>query len=192
MGSAACEPTWNDNPRTGIAEFAGQARELEQVFGITAEFARQIDDGARRPERHAQEQLCLVAVTLELAHFVGVVGDERLHAEVQRIADIDVALDGMRMDAARRVDAELRDELGFTGGGEVQPATELDDGLDHRRMRQRLERVVQVDAGQRPMQLAVLLAHPLAVDDEQGRAELRHEPADLGGGERVDVCALRA
>jgi hypothetical protein len=38
---------------------------------------------------------------------------------MQRVTDIDVALDGMRVDTARRVDAELRDELRFTGGGQV-------------------------------------------------------------------------
>ena len=54
-------------------------------------------------------------------------------------------------------------------------------------MRQRLERVVQVDARQRLVQLAVLLAHALAVDDEQRRAELGHQPPDLRRGERIDV-----
>jgi hypothetical protein len=38
---------------------------------------------------------------------------------VQRIADVDVALDGVRVDAAGRINAELRDELGFAGGGQV-------------------------------------------------------------------------
>ena len=56
----------------------------------------------------------------------------------------------------------------------------------HGRVRQRLERIVQVDAGQRLVQLAVLLAHPLAVDDEQRRAEFGHQPLDLRRGERVD------
>ena len=62
----------------------------------------------------------------------------------------------------------------------------LDDGLDHRRMRQRLERIVQVHARQRLVQLAVLLAHALAVDDEQRRAELGHQPADLGRLKWID------
>src|SRR3954466_8268465 len=57
-------------------------------------------------------------------------------------------------------------------------------------MRQWLECVVEIHARQGTMQLAVLLAHALAVDDEQRRAELRDQPADLRAGERVDVCAL--
>ena len=118
-GSAACEPTWNDRPRTGIAELARQARELEQVLRIAAEFARQVDHRAGTAERHAQQQLGLVAIGLELAHLVRVVGDEDPHAEMQRVADVDVALDRMRVDAARRVDAQLRDQLRLAGGGEV-------------------------------------------------------------------------
>ena len=90
-----------------------------QVLRIAAEFARQVDDRARRAERNAQQQLRLVAVGLELAHLVGIVRDEDLHAQVQRIADVDVALDRMRVDAARRIDAELGDELDLAGGGEV-------------------------------------------------------------------------
>ena len=98
---------------------------------------------------------------------------------------------GMRVDAARRVDAQLGDELGLAGGREIQPPAELDDGLDHRRMRQWLERVVQVDAGQRLVQLAVLLAHALAVDDQQRRAEFGHQPPDLRRREWIDVRPLR-
>ena len=117
--SAACEPTWNDRPRTGMRELAREPRELEQILRIAAELSRQVAHGAGRAERHAQQQLALVAVGLELAHLVGIVRDEDLHAEVQRVADVDVALDGVRVDAARRVDAELRDELRLAGGGEV-------------------------------------------------------------------------
>jgi hypothetical protein len=36
-----------------------------------------------------------------------------------RVADIDVALDGVRVDTACRIDAELRDELRLTGGRQV-------------------------------------------------------------------------
>ena len=56
-------------------------------------------------------------------------------------------------------------------------------------MRQRLERIVQVDAGQRLVQLAVLLAHPLAVDDQQRRAEFGHQPPDLRRREWIDETA---
>src|SRR6187399_574965 len=52
-------------------------------------------------------------------------------------------------------------------------------------MRQRLQRVVQVDAGQRLVQLAILLAHALAIDDEQRRTELRDQALDLRLRERI-------
>ena len=57
---------------------------------------------------------------------------------------------------------------------------------DHRRVRQWLERVVQIDARQRLVQLAVLLAHALAIDDQQRRAELPDQPLDLGRLEGID------
>ena len=106
-------------PANRDRELARQPRELEQVFRIATELSRQVAHGAGRAERHAQQQLALVAIGLELAHLVGIVGDEDLHAEMQRVADVDVALDGMRVDAARRIDAELGDELRLAGGGEV-------------------------------------------------------------------------
>ena len=56
---------------------------------------------------------------------------------------------------------------------------------DYGGVRQRLQRIVQVDAGQRLVQLAVLLAHALAVDDEQRRTELRDQALDLRLGERI-------
>src|SRR6188768_2074793 len=56
-------------------------------------------------------------------------------------------------------------------------------------MRQRLQRVVQVDAGQRLVQLAVLLAHALAIDDEQRRTELRDQALDLGLREGINESA---
>ena len=117
--SAACEPTWNDRPRTGIASLRARRASSMQVLGVAAEFARQVAHRTGTAERHAQQQLGLVAIGLELAHLVRVVGDEDPHAEMQRVADVDVALDRVRVDAARRVDAELRDQLRLAGGGQV-------------------------------------------------------------------------
>ena len=185
--SAACEPTWNDRPRTGMPSLRASRASSSRSSGSQPNLRDRSHTAPGRAERHAQQQLALVAVGLELADLVGIVGDEDLHAEMQRVADVDVALDRMGVDAARRVDAELRDELRFAGGREIQPAAELDDGLHHGRVRQRLQRVVQVDARQRLVQLAVLLAHALAVDDQQRRAELRHQPVDLRRLERIDV-----
>ncbi len=55
-------------------------------------------------------------------------------------------------------------------------------------MRQRLQRVVQVHARQRAAQLAVLLAHPLTVDDQQWRTKLADQPLYLCGLERIDAA----
>jgi hypothetical protein len=85
----------------------------------------------------------------------------------------------MRVDAAGRVDPEPLDQLHFARGGEIEPAAERVDGAHHGRRRQRLQRVVQVDSGQRLVQLAVLRAHAFAVDDQQRRAIGGHEPPHL-------------
>ena len=50
---------------------------------------------------------------------VGIVGDEGADAEVQRIADVDVALDRVRVDATRRIDTEARDQLRISRGRQV-------------------------------------------------------------------------
>ena len=100
-------------------ELARQPRELQQIFRVAAKLSRQVAHRAGGAERHAQQQFALVAIRLELAHLVRVVRDEDLHAEVQRVADVDVALDRMGMNAARRIDAELRHQLRFAGGGQV-------------------------------------------------------------------------
>ena len=55
---------------------------------------------------------------------------------------------------------------------------------DYRRVRQRLQRVVQVDAGQRRLQRVVLATHLFAIDDQQRRAETGGQPADFGFRER--------
>ena len=72
------------------ADLAREPRQCEQAFGIAAELARQVADGARVAERDAQQQLGVVGVRRELLHFVGVVGDEHLHSARQRAADVDV------------------------------------------------------------------------------------------------------
>ena len=85
----------------------------------------------------------------ELAHLVGVVGDEGAHAEVQRVGDVRGALDRVRVDAARRVDSEALHQLHLAGGGKVEVAALLDHRAHHGGVRQGLERIVQVDVRQR-------------------------------------------
>ena len=70
----------------------------------------------------------LGAVTPELAHLVRVVGDEDAHAGGQRIADVLVALDRVRVDAAARIDAQPLRQLHLARGGKVQAAAAVQDG----------------------------------------------------------------
>ena len=139
------------SPRTWIAELARQPRQLEcRSSGSQPNLRDRSHDRAGAAERHAQQQLGLVAVAPELAHLIRVVGDEDLARP---------RCSALRMSMSRLIGCvwmqragsmpEPRDQLHFAGGGEIQPAAQLDDGPHHGRMRQRLERVVQVDAGQR-------------------------------------------
>ena len=98
----------------------------------------------------------------------------------------------MRVDATLRVDAEPLHELHLAGSREIQERAFRDHRLHHRRMRQGLQRVMQVDTRQRLAQLAQLHTHALAVHDEQRRAELLHQPADLDGLERIEETAATA
>src|SRR6185312_6654530 len=159
------------------------------VFRVAPELARQIAHRTGAAERHAQQQLRAPGVRLELAHFIGVVGDEDAHAEFERVANIAVALDRMGVDAALRIEAEPLHELHFARRREIEEGALLAHRLHHRRMGQGLQGVVQIDARQGLAQLPELHAHALAVDDEQGRAELLHEPPDLGWLEGIDEAA---
>ena len=157
----------------------GQPRQLQRVLRVATELPRQVADRARMTKRHAQQQRGAPGIGTELAHLVGIIGDKGADAVLERVMDIALALDRMRMNAARRIDIEAGGELHLARGRHVQPTALVDDRAHHRRMRQRLERVMQVDARQRLAELAVLHAHPFAVDDQQRRAELGHQAPDL-------------
>jgi hypothetical protein len=105
---------------------------------------------------------------------------------VHGVADIALGLDGVGMNAALGCDRKARGKLHFAGRGEIEEAARFDDGTHRRRMRQRLQRVVQVDARQRPRELAKLRTNALAIDNEERRAKLRHEPANLGRLKRIN------
>ena len=110
-GSATCEPTWNESPRTRTPRLAREFEQRRHGGRLAAELARQIDDRGRVAERHAQQQLGAPPMALELADLVRVVGDERVDAETQRRADIRVGLDRVRVDAALGADARRLDQL---------------------------------------------------------------------------------
>jgi len=78
------------------------------------------------------------------------------------------------------------DELHFAGGGEIEETAFREHGLDDRRMRHRLEGVVQIHARQRFLELAELHAHAFAVEDHERRAELLDQTTNFGGLERID------
>ena len=154
---------------------------------ITTELARQIADHTGTAERHAQQQLGLIPVAAELTHFIGVIGHEHFDTSGQGIADVDITLDRMRMDAARRIGSELMSQLHFTGRGQIQPTTQRQNAAHNGRMRQGLECVMQINARQGLGQLAVLSARALAINDQQGRTVLLDQTLYMGGLKRIDV-----
>jgi hypothetical protein len=172
----ACEPTWNGS----------EPREREQSFRIAPKLARQIAHRPGAAKRHAQEQLSPIGEAGKLAHFVGIVRHEGADAELERIDDVPLALDRMGMDAAGRIAAQPLHELHFPGRGEIQEAALPQHGLDDGRMWHGLQCVMQIDPRERLLELAVLHAHPLAIEHQQRRPELLHEPADLGRLEGIN------
>jgi hypothetical protein len=169
------------------AETAGLLDQSEHRARLAAELLRQVADRRRAAEADAQQQLGALAVAHELANFVRIVGHEGRHAEAQRVADVAVALDRVRVDAALRRDALRLDQLDLTGRRQVEEGAFVLQRRNDGRVRERLESVVQVDTGQRCAQCAVLAADLFAVDDEQRRAETGCQPADLSFRQRRRV-----
>ena len=94
------QPTWNDRPCTGTPTRgreprAGQSRGRSR----TCATGRRLRRGCgTRPNSSSAS----VGIGPRTSHLVRVVGDEHAHAARQRRADVGVALDRMRVDAARR------------------------------------------------------------------------------------------
>jgi len=178
-----------DNPDE-VRKFRAYADRATLLLRVSFRSPGAVCDLSRKfgcdPEQALELARLAARVRAEFAHLVRVVGHERRDAVSQRVVDVALALDRMRMDATRRINAEAGGELHFTGCGQVQPAAGVGHRLHHGRMRQGLERVVQVHAGQRALQRAVLAAHTGAVDDQQWRAELGHQPPDLRRFKRID------
>src|SRR5690606_3796652 len=164
-----CEQAFRDQVRAGAnrldvlgrigrlrADVEGQSahadteppRELDAPqhgIRLAAELRRQIDHGARTAKRHPQEQLRTLAIAYALLDLVLIVGDERRGAESERVADVAVALDRVRVDAALRRDALCLYQLHFAGRGEIEIGVFVAQACDYGRVRQRLERIMQID-----------------------------------------------
>ena len=119
-------------------------REREQVFGIAAEFPREIANGTRTTERHPQQHLSLIGIGHEFAQLVRVVGNEYFDTARERRTDIDVALDRVRVDTQARIGAELGNKLDLTGRRQIEKTTLGKHRLNHCRMRQRLQRMCKI------------------------------------------------
>jgi|GEM_PF-4602784 len=172
---------------------AEAARELDQPehgARLAAELLRQIDDCVRATEGNAQQELGTLAIAHELLDLVGVVRDERRHAVAQRIADVAVALDRVRVNAALGRNALRLDELHLARGRKIEEGAFVAQRRDDRSVRQRLQRVMQIDARQRSLERMVLTAHLLAVENEERRAEARDQRTDFSFRESRRVEGL--
>ena len=176
-GSVACEPTWNDRPRTRTPRRRASSIRPSTAPGSQPNFFDRSHDRRRAAERHAQQQLGALAIAHELADLVRVVGDEGRDAETQRVANVAVALDRVRVNAALRA----RCPAPCTSSTSPVVARSKNAPSSRRRrdygcVRQRLQRVVEIDARQRSVQRAVLAADLFAVDDQQRRTETGGQP----------------
>ena len=147
--------------------------ERHRGLRIAAELAGQVHHRVRAAVRQAQQQPRAVAVGPELGEFVRVVHDEGRDAVFERVADVDIALDRVRVDAARGLDTGGADAIHLAIGGEIEPGALRGQHPDDRRIGLRLQRVMQVHAGQGRRERAVLSPDDVAVDEQQRRAESR-------------------
>jgi hypothetical protein len=120
--------------------------ESDRSFRVTAELAGQVHHCVRAAVRQAQQQPRPVAVGPELGEFIRVVHDEGRDAVFERVADVDIALDRVRVDAARGLDAGGADAIHLAIGREIEPGALLCQHLDDCRIGLRLQGVMQVDA----------------------------------------------
>jgi hypothetical protein len=167
-----------DVKRQSIDLQAQLARELEQAgdrLRFAAEFSRQVAQRIGAVERDANQQRCPIAELHELAQFVRIIDDEALDAVGQRGTNVAVALDRVRVNAALRRHAQAVHQGDLAVGGEIEAGALLAQRGDDRRERQRLQRVVQVDPGERRREPAILPPQALRIHDEQRRAVARHQ-----------------
>ena len=116
-------------------EVVGATRERQQLLGVAAELAREDRYRTRAAEGDPQQQSGTVGIGHELAQLVGVVGHEHAHPAIERGADVDIPLDGVGVDAKRRIDTHACDQLHLAGGREIEKTALLQHRAHHRRMR---------------------------------------------------------
>ena len=171
------------------AQLRGQARQLQRVFRIAAELARQVADRARAAERHAQQQLGLVAIAA---------GTCAPRPGCRRRRSCTPACSALRMSLSRLIGCvwmqragsmpRRDDQLHLAGGGQVEVAAQRGDGAHHGRVRQRLQRVVQVHARQRLLQ-ACGTARARARSRRSAAASRTRPPAAAPAPVRTDRCS---
>ena len=84
-----------------------------------AELARQVAHGPGAAEGHSQQHSTR-SPRRRTCDLIGVVGDEGAQPEIERVADVLRALDGMRMNAPIGRDAQTPHQVHFAGGREIE------------------------------------------------------------------------
>jgi len=91
----------------------------------------------------------------------------------------------MRVDAAPGCDAQAAHQFDFAVGGEIERGARIAQGAHHGRMRQALDGVKELDAGECRRQAPELRAHPVRIDEEEGRPVAPDQVLDGIARERV-------
>ena len=143
-----------------MPQLRGERQQIRDRLRLAAEFARQVAHRIGAAEGDPNQQRGAGSEIDELAQLIRIVDDESRHAERQRGADVAVALDRMRMDAALGGHAEAAHQVDFAVGREIEIGARRAQRVDDRGVRQRLDRVVQIDSGQCRREPPVLRAHP--------------------------------
>ena len=151
VASGVCEPTWKDRPRTPMPRSAARRASASRSSGSQPNLRDRSHDRARGAERDAQQQLRAAA---RGARTCAPRRDCRRRRCARRTRSALAMSAGRLMGCVwmQRSGATPRrlHQLHLPGGGQIEEAALADDRLHHRRMRQRLERVVQVDAAAAP------------------------------------------
>src|SRR4051794_27490107 len=92
----------------------GEARETQQVLGVTAKLARQIDHRTGAAEGDPQQQLRVLGITRKLPHLVRIVSDEGTYTVIHGVTDVLIPLDGMCMNTALRIRTQTMNEVHLT------------------------------------------------------------------------------
>ena len=179
--------------RTGVkrqpldfdAQLRGEREEVRDALRVAAEFARQIGYRIGAAERYANQQRDAAPEFHELAQLVGIVDDEARDTEGQRGANIAIALDRVRVNAALGATPRRRTRSTSPLVARSKQPPRSTQRRDDRRVRQGLDRIVEIDPGQCRGEPVVLRTHPFCIDDEERRAVARDELANRIARERI-------